>query len=106
MRRCRGCAGSVRRSRSWRPSWASRSSSRPMAHDELRRVVVTGFGPVTCVATGREAFWEGLLAGRNGIRDIAAFDTSALPVHIAGEVQDFEPERWMTTKEVRRTDRS
>jgi 3-oxoacyl-[acyl-carrier-protein] synthase II len=77
-----------------------------MAHDELRRVVVTGFGPVTSVATGRQAFWEGVLAGKSGIREIEAFDTSALPVRIAGEVVDFEPERWMTAKEVRRADRS
>ena len=41
---------------------SERGSSR-----QARRVVVTGFGPVTPVATGVEEFWSALLAGRSGI---------------------------------------
>jgi hypothetical protein len=48
--------------------------------DEVQEVVVTGFGPVTSVATGREAFWEGVLAGKSGIRLIESFDTSVLTI--------------------------
>jgi 3-oxoacyl-[acyl-carrier-protein] synthase II len=74
--------------------------------DMTRRVAVTGFGPVTPVAVGVEEFWPAILGGRNGIAPIRRFDTSALPVHLAGELPDFEPEQWLTPKEVKRTDRA
>ncbi len=70
-----------------------------------RRVVVTGIGPVTPVGTGVDAFWEGLVSGRNGIRRITRFPTDDLPVTLAGEVPDFDPGAFLDPKEVRRTDR-
>ena len=69
------------------------------------RVVVTGIGPVTPVGTGVEEFWTGLTTGRNGIGPIERFDASDLPVHLAGDVRDFDPSAWMDAKETRRTDR-
>jgi 3-oxoacyl-[acyl-carrier-protein] synthase II len=72
---------------------------------ERRRVVVTGIGPVTPVGIGVEEFWEGLVSGRNGIRTISRFDPSDLPVKVAGEVDGFDPARFLDPKEVRRTDR-
>jgi 3-oxoacyl-[acyl-carrier-protein] synthase II len=72
----------------------------------VNRVVVTGFGPVTPVGVGVDAFWKGLNAGRSGIDRIQNFDPSGLPVQIAGEVRGFSPEEWMTAKEVKRTDRA
>jgi 3-oxoacyl-[acyl-carrier-protein] synthase II len=53
------------------------------------RVVVTGLGAISSLGT-LEAFWQGLLAGRSGIRHIRSFDPSAMKAGIAGEV-DFEP---------------
>jgi 3-oxoacyl-[acyl-carrier-protein] synthase II len=69
-----------------------------------RRVVVTGIGLVTPLGTGTEATWQGVVTGRSGIRRITRFDTSGMPVQIAGEVPDFEAERWIDRKEARRTD--
>jgi len=69
------------------------------------RVVVTGIGPVTPVGIGVEEFWTGLTTGRNGIGPIERFDASDLPVHLAGDVRDFDPSPWMDAKEIRRTDR-
>ncbi len=69
------------------------------------KVVITGIGPVTPVGTGVEDFWSGLTSGRNGIRPIARFDASDLPVKLAAEVQDFDVSEWLDTKEARRTDR-
>ena len=54
----------------------------------MRRVVVTGLGPVTPIGNGAEAFLRGQHEGRNGIRTITRFDASELSVRIAGEV-DF-----------------
>jgi 3-oxoacyl-[acyl-carrier-protein] synthase II len=69
-----------------------------------RRVVVTGIGLVTPLGTGTAATWDGVVAGRSGIRRITRFDTSGLSVTIAGEVPDFTPERWLDRKELKRTD--
>jgi 3-oxoacyl-[acyl-carrier-protein] synthase II len=71
---------------------------------ERRKVVVTGIGPVTPVGTGIEAFWQGLTSGRNGVRPIEAFDTSDLPVSVAGFPIDFVVADHLDLKEARRTD--
>jgi 3-oxoacyl-[acyl-carrier-protein] synthase II len=71
---------------------------------ERPRVVVTGIGPVTPVGIGVSPFWEGLTTGRNGVRSITAFDTSALPVKVAGEVPDWDVTTFLEAKEARRTD--
>jgi 3-oxoacyl-[acyl-carrier-protein] synthase II len=72
----------------------------------MRRVVVTGIGPVSPVGTGVQSFWSAVLSGTSGIDLIGRFDASDLPVKIAGEVRDFSPEEWLTPKEVKRTDRA
>lgn len=64
-----------------------------------RRVVITGFGCVTPLGIGRQAFWEGLLAGRSGVRKIQAFDVSNFPVQIAAEVPDFDWEAQISPKD-------
>jgi 3-oxoacyl-[acyl-carrier-protein] synthase II len=72
---------------------------------EQRVVVVTGIGMVTPLGASAERSWEGLVAGRSGIRPITRFDTSDLNVKIAGEANDFDPLDYMDRKEVRRSDR-
>lgn len=57
-----------------------------------RRVVITGLGVVAPNGIGKQAFWEACVAGRSGIRKITQFDASALPIRIAGEVQNFDAE--------------
>ncbi len=54
------------------------------------RVVITGLGVASPIGIGIDAFWEGLLQRRCGIRRVAAFDPSGLPVQIAGELPDFQ----------------
>ena len=34
------------------------------------RVVVTGIGTVSSVGTGREAFWNGIVEGRSGVKRV------------------------------------
>ena len=70
-----------------------------------RRVVITGLGAVTPLGTGVPALWDGLVAGRSGVRRISSFDPSALRCQIAGEVPDFDPSPVLGPKLVRRTDR-
>ena len=57
----------------------------------MRRVAVTGLGAVSALGVGVQAFWDGLVAGRSGVRRIAQFDPSAYLVQAAAEVPEFEP---------------
>ncbi|MBE3577367.1 MAG: beta-ketoacyl-ACP synthase II [Limnochordales bacterium] len=70
-----------------------------------RKVVVTGLGAITPLGIGIQPLWQGLIEGRSGIGPITAFDASAYPVRIAGEVRDFDPTEFMDRKEARRMDR-
>ncbi len=70
------------------------------------RVVVTGLGAVSPLGIGLEATWEGMVSGRSGIGPITQFDASRLTVQIAGEVKDFDPDRWITRKQARHIDRN
>jgi len=69
------------------------------------RVVVSGIGVITPIGIGREEFWEGLLAGQNGIFRVSAFDPSEFRSQMAGEVKGFHAEEWIDPKLARRTDR-
>ena len=66
--------------------------------------MVTGIGLVTPLGVGTDATWEGIVAGRSGVRRVTRFDTSCIPVQIAAEIADFDPGRWLDVKEARRTD--
>jgi 3-oxoacyl-[acyl-carrier-protein] synthase II len=69
-----------------------------------RRVAVTGIGLITPLGTGTKKTWEGICEGRSGIRRIQKFDSSLLKTQIAGEVLDFDSEKFMDSKETRRSD--
>src|SRR6266700_3294117 len=64
-----------------------------------RRVVITGLGVVAPNGIGKDPFWQACIAGKSGIRRITRFDAQNLPVQIAGEVANFEPEQWGLTPE-------
>lgn len=70
-----------------------------------KRIVVTGYGVVSPIGMGVEAFWGSLMAGRSGVRRITTFDTSGLATKIAGEIPDFEPTDYLDKKDAKRTDR-
>lgn len=70
------------------------------------RVVVTGVGIISPLGNTAGENWDSLLNGRSGIGPITQFDSSHLPVHIAGEVKDFDPGDYMNFKEARRISRA
>ena len=77
----------------------------------MRRVVITGLGLVTPLASGVEATWSRLLAGRSGARRVEDFEVSDLACQIAcpvprGDGTDgtFNPSDWMEPKEQRKVD--
>src|SRR4051794_21329712 len=56
----------------------------------MHRVVVTGIGVVSPNGIGRREFGEAILEGRSGVSSIESFDTTGLPIKIAGEVKNFD----------------
>jgi len=69
-----------------------------------RRVVVTGLGAITPLATGVEESWQKLCQGKSGVARITKFDPSDFNVQIAAELKDFHPEDFLDNKKIRRTD--
>ncbi|MEM8581257.1 MAG: beta-ketoacyl-ACP synthase II [Pseudomonadota bacterium] len=77
----------------------------------MRRVVVTGLGMVTPLASGVEETWSRLLDGQSGAGTISRFDASHLATTYACEVPrgdgsdgTFNPNDWMEPKEQRKVD--
>ena len=65
----------------------------------LARVVITGMGVVSPNGIGKEAFCRAILAGKSGVKRISRFDPSDLPVHIAGEIPEFDELAWVDARE-------
>ena len=77
----------------------------------MRRVVVTGLGMVTPLASGVDATWRNLLAGENGAGRISGFEIDDLACQIAcqlprgdGTEGTYNPDDWMEPKEQRKVD--
>jgi 3-oxoacyl-[acyl-carrier-protein] synthase II len=73
-----------------------------MSEQRGRRVVVTGMGAVSPVGNSAPESWDAIRSGRGGIGPITHFDSSKLPVHIAGEVKGFDAAAIFGSKEARR----
>ncbi len=72
---------------------------------EQRRVVVTGLGASTPVGGTADSTWEGLLAGRSGVRTIEDERFAELPVRFAGQLA-VDPTEVLERPEARKLDRS
>ncbi|HEY3768899.1 MAG TPA: beta-ketoacyl-[acyl-carrier-protein] synthase family protein [Candidatus Angelobacter sp.] len=72
----------------------------------LKRAVITGMGVVSPNGIGKAAFCRAILDGKSGVKLITRFDTSDLPVKIAGEIQDFNELDWIEAKERKHVSRS
>jgi 3-oxoacyl-[acyl-carrier-protein] synthase II len=77
----------------------------------MRRVVVTGLGLVTPLASGVEETWTRLLDGQSGAGPITHFDASSVATKYACEIPygdgtdgTFNPDDWMAPKERRKVD--
>src|SRR5712692_2547960 len=70
----------------------------------MSRVVVTGLGLVTALGNDPASSWESLCAGKSGVSEIEAYDTSQYRVHFGAEIKHFDPLLYMERKEVRRND--
>lgn len=69
-----------------------------------RRCVITGMGAVTPCGNTVDEFWNNIKNGVSGIDFITKFDTTDYKVKVAGEVKNFDPELYVTKKDVKRND--
>lgn len=77
----------------------------------MRRVVVTGLGMVTPLASGVEETWDRLLDGQSGAGPITRFDAKDVVTKYACEIPfgdgsdgTFNPDEWMEPKDRRKVD--
>jgi ligand-binding sensor protein len=73
---------------------------------EGRRAVITGLGVVSPIGIGKDEFLDGLLKSKNGVHRITSFDPSDLPSQMAGEVNDFDPSKYLDHKSISHTARA
>lgn len=71
----------------------------------MERVVITGIGAVTPIGNTAQEYWDGLLAGKNGIAPITRFDIEGYKASVAGEVKDFDPTAYIDKREAKHMDR-
>ncbi len=71
-----------------------------------KRVVITGMGAITALGHTVAETWQNLVQGQSGIDPTTLCDTSLLPVHITGEVKDFDPHHYLNRKDARRMARA
>lgn len=71
-----------------------------------RRVVITGCGIVTPIGQSISEYWTSLIEGKSGIGKITRFDVSQYTAQIAGEINDFDPEKFgIDSKKAKRIDK-
>jgi 3-oxoacyl-[acyl-carrier-protein] synthase II len=69
-------------------------------------VVITGVGVISAIGNDTLTFWRNLVHGVSGAGPITAFPVDDFPVHMACEVKEFDPLRYMDRKTARRSHRS
>ena len=74
-------------------------------NNKNHRVVVTGIGIISPVGLDAVTTWDSLINGRGGIDNITLFDASNHITKFAAEVKNFDPNKYIDRKLVRRMDR-
>lgn len=69
------------------------------------RVVITGMGVISPIGSTIKDFWDANCKGKNGVGPITRFDPTGFDTHIAAEVKDFDPLKYISPKEVKRNAR-
>ena len=68
----------------------------------MRRVVITGMGAVTPLGNSVEETWAAIKAGKSGIGPITYYDTTNSNIKYAGQVKNFEAEKYMDAQAARK----
>lgn len=66
----------------------------------MHRVVITGTGVVSAVGNNTASFWQALVAGTSGIREMIAVDASQVRFKNGAEIRNYVPEEYFEAKEI------
>lgn len=72
--------------------------------DPKKRVVITGMGVCSVFGNDVDEFYDKLLAGTNGVKQITRFDASEYPTTFAAQIENFDNEGLIDKKNARRYD--
>lgn len=70
----------------------------------MTRVVVTGMGTLTPLGHTVNDYWNSLKKGESGAARLTAFDPSLFRTQFACELKDFDPKKYLSHGDVKRTD--
>lgn len=70
-----------------------------------KRVAITGLGVVCAVGNSVPEFWNSLMEGRDGTKEISAFDATPYRTRLAAEVSGLNAETHFSKRELRRLSR-
>ncbi len=77
-----------------------------LAPIQPRRVVVTGLGAITSLASNAPETWQRILDGECGLRRVESLDSAQNPCQVRGDVDDAcVPNRFLDAKKARNTSR-
>ncbi len=70
----------------------------------MKRVVITGLGAITPLGNSVAEFWNNIVTGKSGAGTITKFDTTKFKTHFGCEVKEFNPEKYIDKKELKKYD--
>ncbi len=70
-----------------------------------KRVAITGLGIVSAIGNDVPEFWNSLVDGKDGTKEITVFDSSPYRIRIGAEVSGLHPEDHFGKKKLRRLSR-
>lgn len=70
-----------------------------------RRVVITGMGVLSPIGNNVDEMWNSVKENKCGIDFITKFDNTDFKVSVAGELKEFNIEKYMSKKEAHRMDK-
>src|SRR3989338_10320755 len=71
----------------------------------IRRVVLTGIGSLTPIGHTAEEACDAVLKGKSGTARVTQVDPQYFSSKVAAEVKDFEPLKYLSAKQLKKTDR-
>lgn len=82
------------------------SLTRQTANGEVKRVVVTGTGVVSCFGCDSDIFYNNLLQGKSGVKRVSTFDTEGWSTNFAAQIDNdqIQTEGYVPPKLLRRLD--
>lgn len=79
----------------------SRVVGKPLQKQGItRQAVITGIGIVSPIGNDCESVTSALKEGRHGISEITRFDTSHFRTPLGGQINDFDPHKWLSDEEM------